>query len=838
MKHNIRMKWYLALAPAVFIIIAVLISYFFSIRQAMYAESSEHLNEVSQQMASSLNKQTENQWRLLDLFYHSYIDASTRDMEAFNSVIREQQADWGFDGLCFVDENATYYDSETHFSLLSQESVTDHLLTRQEPVILDNVIFEDTQRLIFLTPIPDMRFGDQTFRAIGVTYNRQNIFDILNIEAFNAQASLYIIHEDGVVLFRSTQDELIQGYNLINSLAQDAQFQRGSAQTLRESIGTEKRELMTVTLDGSEYYLNHTPIGVDDWQLVMLVPVDVVSGRIKQVSVLSFVCLSLVGALVVASFLLLHTASTKKVLRAEAQARRAAESANLAKSQFLSNMSHDIRTPMNAITGMAKIASDHIDEPEMVEDCLKKITLSGRLLVNLINDILDMSKIESGKMSLNNSTASLVDVMENVVSITQPTVRQKDLDFHIRIHGLEHETLSFDALRLNQVLINLLGNAVKFTPEGGRISLDVTERPSEREGFAHFVFRVSDTGIGMSPEFLTHLFDSFSRERDGRVDKIEGSGLGMAITKMIVTMMGGAIAVESAPDRGSVFTVDLDLCLAEDPDELRLPPIKVLVADDDGDTLQSARQFLQELGVCADVTDSGEGAIQMALAAHAAGADYQVIFLDWKMPGLDGVSAAQAIRDQICAEIPILMVSAYDWSSIETRAAEACVNGFIQKPFFKSTLYNCIQKYVLHREDKAETVAEAFRLTGRHILLAEDNEINREIAATVLADLGAEVAEAQNGREAVEAFDRSAPGYYDVILMDLQMPVMDGYEAARAIRLLDREDAGTIPIFAVTADAFAEDIEQVKKAGMNSHLAKPLNVPEMLKEIQKYLVEQ
>ncbi|WP_243125237.1 hybrid sensor histidine kinase/response regulator [Clostridium transplantifaecale] len=834
MKHRKSSKWYLVLLPVFLIISAVLVSYFLTVRKAMYTESSEHLNEVSQQMATSLNKQALDQWRLLDMIYHDYRNSSSQNMEAFSNTIREQQETWGFDSLCFVDENATYYDSDNHFSLLSQENVTDKLLMQQKPVILDNVIFEDTRKLIFLEPIPEMQHEDTTFRAIGFTYNSENIFDILNIEAFNGQALLYIVHGDGVVLFRSEQDDLIRGYNLFNSLAEDASFQRGSVQLLRDTFSTEKRALMTVSLKGSEYYLNHTPIGVDDWQLIMLVPVDAVSGRIKQVSVISFVCLSLVGGLIIAAFIVIHTTSTKKVLKAEEEARMAAESANLAKSQFLSNMSHDIRTPMNAITGMAKIATDHINEPDVVTDCLKKISLSGRLLVNLINDILDMSKIESGKMSLNNSTGSLADVIDNVVSITQPTVQQKNQDFNIRVHDLEHENLSFDALRLNQVLINLLGNAVKFTPEGGSISLDVTECPSEREGFAHFVFRVSDTGIGMSPEFLTHLFDSFSRERDRRVDRIEGSGLGMAITKMIVTMMDGNIAVESKPDHGSVFTIDLDLCVAEEPDKLSLPAMKVLVADDDRDTRISAVQFLQELGIHVDTADDGESAVQMALAAHAAGADYQVIFLDWKMPGLDGVSAARAIREQICEEIPILMVSAYDWSSIESQAAEACVNGFVQKPFFKSTLYNCIQKYVLH-QNESEDEAESFKLTGRHILLAEDNEINREIAVTVLADLGAVVDEAQNGLEAVEAFRHSAPGYYDLILMDLQMPVMDGCEAARTIRRLDREDAESIPIFAVTADAFTEDIELVKKAGMNSHLAKPLNVPVMLKEIQKYL---
>lgn len=837
MKRKPDIRWKTIFMPVFLaVIVAVLIFYFVIIRQAMYQESSEHLNEVSVQMTASLEKQSQNQWRLLDMFYNSYILSSAQNMEIFKSSLKEQKEIWGFENLCFVDDKAMYYDGENHFSLLSQENVTGKLLTEGEPVILYNVIFEDEYKLIFLIPIPELEYKDKTFRAIGVTYNSQNMFDILQVEAFDGQASLYIVHKDGVVLFRSDQKNIINGYNLFNSLDTNAKFKRGTVSNLRETADPGGRELMTVSLDNNEYYLKLTPVGIDDWQLAMLVPVNVVSGRIRQISLLSIICFSLVGVLVIVLFIILQTASTKKVLEAEAKARIAAESANLAKSQFLSNMSHDIRTPMNAIIGMTKIATDHIREPDKVADCLKKISLSGRLLVNLINDILDMSKIESGKMALNNDTVSLVDVMENIVSITQPTVKQKKQDINIRLHGIKHEKLNFDSLRLNQVLINLLGNALKFTPEGGRISVDVTECPSPKSGYAHFIFRIADNGIGMSPEFLEHLFDSFSRERDSRVDKIEGSGLGMAITKMIVTMMGGTISVESELNHGSVFTIDLDLRIAADPEMLRLPSMKVLLADDDPDTCQSAVEFLGELGVDADVAFSGKEAIEKAADAHAAGEDYEVILLDWRMPDLDGVEVARVIRERVCADIPILIISAYDWSNIEIEASAAGISGFIQKPFFKSTLYYCIQKHVFHTEIEEETKKEdSFTLNGRRILLAEDNEINQEIAVTILSECGASIDTAMNGQEAVEKFTGSEIGYYDLILMDIQMPVMNGYEASQTIRRLQREDAERIPIFALTADAFAEDIEAVKKAGMNSHLAKPLDIPVMLREIQKYL---
>ena len=513
--------------------------------------------------------------------FHNYLsDVPYQDDTDFNSYIREKKEDWGFDSLCFVDKDAMYYDNENSFSLLSQKEIIVNLLTERIPVILDNVLFEDENKLVFLSPVENLSISGKTFKAMGATYNSQNLFDILDIQAFDGKAELYITHKDGVVLFRTAQDSAISGYNLFNSLAEE-KFERGSAQLLRENIHSDHQELMTVHTDNGEYYLNHTPVGVDDWQLIMMVPMDVVSGRIQQSSIITFLCLLLIGALIIAAFILLYSDSAKKVLHAEEKARKAAESANMAKSRFLSNMSHDIRTPMNAIVGMTKIASGHLNEPEKVRDCLQKINLSGHLLVGLINDILDMSKIESGKMVLNNNTASLVELMDNLVGITRPTIRQKNQEFNIRIHDIDHEELVFDSLRLSQILINLLGNALKFTPDGGKISVDVCEQPSPVKGCGHFVFCVADTGIGISPEFQKNLFESFSRERDSRIDKIEGSGLGMSITKMIVDMMDGTIRVESELDKGSVFTVELDLQIAAEPQELTLPAIRVLLADDD-----------------------------------------------------------------------------------------------------------------------------------------------------------------------------------------------------------------------------------------------------------------
>ena len=460
MRGQRKINWKIPLVIAFACIIVCTLLYYTSIiRQTTYTESSEHLDEVSRQMAASIVKQSQSQWNMVEMFHNYLSDVPYQDDTDFNSYIREKKEDWGFDSLCFVDKDAMYYDNENSFSLLSQKEIIVNLLTERIPVILDNVLFEDENKLVFLSPVENLSISGKTFKAMGATYNSQNLFDILDIQAFDGKAELYITHKDGVVLFRTAQDSAISGYNLFNSLAEE-KFERGSAQLLRENIHSDHQELMTVHTDNGEYYLNHTPVGVDDWQLIMMVPMDVVSGRIQQSSIITFLCLLLIGALIIAAFILLYSDSAKKVLHAEEKARKAAESANMAKSRFLSNMSHDIRTPMNAIVGMTKIASGHLNEPEKVRDCLQKINLSGHLLVGLINDILDMSKIESGKMVLNNNTASLVELMDNLVGITRPTIRQKNQEFNIRIHDIVHDELGFVSRRRSPMLIYLLGTAL------------------------------------------------------------------------------------------------------------------------------------------------------------------------------------------------------------------------------------------------------------------------------------------------------------------------------------------------------------------------------------------
>lgn len=666
------------------------------------------------------------------------------------------------------------------------------------------------------------------------------ISERFSLSFYNDTGFSYVVNQEGNILLRSmhrNSNRTFQNlFDIINLQGNDQK----QVTSFKSALKNGKRGVARFHYQEEEYIFCYIPLkNTESWYAVSIVPNRVIMEQADSIVQNSqvFLILLLGSAIIMAAFFIVYRNSTRQVLQAEDEARLAAENANIAKSRFLSNMSHDIRTPMNAVLGMTRLAMDHLDEPDRVREYLKNISLSGQLLVGLINDILDMSKIESGKMTLNIDNASLNTLLDGIVKIIQPTVEKKNLKFDIRLHGIEHETLCFDALRLNQILLNLLSNAVKFTPENGSVSMDITESPSVHEDRAHLNFRIADTGIGMSTEFQEHIFDSFTREQNDRVNKIEGSGLGMAISKMIVDMMEGSIRVDSTEGEGSVFTVDLDFLI---PDEIELenfslPGLHVLVADDDPATCISAGDFLNALGVSADIVRSGREAVSKTVSAHLQGDPYGLVLLDWKMPDLDGVAAAKEIRGRTGQEIPVIIISASDWSGIESQALAAGVTGFIQKPFFKSTLYYCIRHYVLHDMPAPRNSSDNIDLSGRHILLVDDNDINLQIAGELLSGLGAVIVTADNGISCVREFEKSPSGYFDLILMDIQMPVMNGYEATKKIRNMERPDAPSIPIFAMTADAFAEDIEAAKKAGMNSHLAKPLDIPVLMQEIQKYL---
>lgn len=522
-----------------------------------------------------------------------------------------------------------------------------------------------------------------------------------------------------------------------------------------------------------------------------------------------------------------------------ADALEEAKKANSAKSDFFSKMSHDIRTPLNAILGMKDIALTHLNDQGKVEDCLNKIGLSGQHLLGLINDVLDMSKIESGKMVLNHDIVPLPDVMENVVAIMQPAFKNKKQNFSIRLHKVIHEHFYSDALRLRQILLNILSNAGKFTPEGGSVTLDVEEQMTDNPDMSLIIFTISDTGRGMKPEFLEHLFDAFCRERDSRVDTAEGTGLGMAITHKIVEILDGAIQVESKEGEGTTFSVTLPMKIENEPlMDQRFPDLKIIVADDDVIMCEYTVDMLNSLGIHAEWVNSGTDALEKISQAQERGEDFDAILLDWKMPDMDGLLTTRRIHEICGDKLPVIIISAYDWGDIEEEAHGAGARGFLSKPLFISTLCKGLKRHVLGEKSGLTPVDERLSkicFTGKQILLVEDNALNREVAEELLSYTGASIYSACSGSDGIKMFQTSIEGYFDIILMDIQMPGIDGYEAARTIRRMDRKDAGTIPIIAMTADAFAEDIIAAQEAGMNGHIAKPLDLEVLRREIKKYI---
>ena len=520
------------------------------------------------------------------------------------------------------------------------------------------------------------------------------------------------------------------------------------------------------------------------------------------------------------------------------EALAAAEYANHAKTQFLNNMSHDIRTPMNAIIGFTSLAASHIDNKDKVKEYLRKIGTSSEHLLSLINDVLDMSRIESGKVKIDEKPLHLPDLLHDIRTIIQPTISSKQLDFLIDTVDVVDEDVFADKLRLTQVLLNILGNGVKFNKTGGLVSLRVRQEKKAPKGCARYHFIVRDTGIGISKEFQAHIFESFSRAETTTVSGIQGTGLGLAITKKIVDLMGGTIRLKSKEGVGSEFDVCLTFRLTGERKVYQkvetLQGLRVLVADDDTDTCLSISSMLTEIGMRSEWTVSGKEAVIRAKHAMEMGDEFYAYIIDWLMPDMNGIETVRRIRKVIGENRPIIILTAYDWSDVEEEAREAGVTAFCEKPLFMSELRDLLSQPVT-AEVPRQPERRAASAKGKRILLVEDNELNQEIAAEILKEAGFSVEVAADGAVAVEKMKRARPGQYDLILMDIQMPVMNGYEATRRIRAMDAPTCKNIPILAMTANAFEEDRQEALAAGMNGHLAKPIHLDTLLKTLSELL---
>ena len=763
------------------------------------------------------------------------------DQELLEELTYSGQAR-GFDYLAF-------YNTDGSFDMIYGENVK---VTDPEPFFLS--LNSDEKKIAVGTDSAD---EDIVLMGIPAKYRLDNgetsialvagipvsyVKEVLALDENDSMVYSHIIRRDGSFVIQSSDAYRENYFERIKALFEeiDGEDAEQYVQELEASMSMKSDYSKVIKVENERRHMFCTSLPYSEWYLVTVMPYGELSkvvGNLNELWALMAIasCVIVLCALFIVFFKYMKL--TREQFAELEKAREEAVSANKAKSEFLSNMSHDIRTPMNAIVGMSAIATANIDNVQQVQNCLRKITLSSKHLLGLINDVLDMSKIESGKMTLNMDQVSLREVMEGIVNIVQPQIKEKNQQFEVIINDIMTENVCCDSVRLNQILLNFLSNAIKFTPEGGKIQLSMEEEESSRgKDWVRIHLMVKDNGIGMSEEFSRKIFDSFTREDSARVQKIQGTGLGMAITKYMVDSMGGTIDVKSEHGKGTEFHVELELERAVVQEEdMILPEWNMLVVDDDEQLCRTTAESLKAIGVHADWTLDGETAVLMTEKRHRQHNDYHIILLDWKLPGMNGIKTANVIRKKMGDDIPILLISAYDWSDIEEEARGVGINGFISKPLFKSTLYYGLRKYAGISEGGEQNPEEESKdFEGRRILLAEDNDLNWETAEELFGELNLTIDRAENGQVCVEIFEQSDPGYYDAILMDIRMPIMNGYEATEKIRSLGRMDSD-IPIIAMTADAFSEDIKHCLACGMNAHIAKPIDVQEAVRQLEKYM---
>lgn len=814
---------------------------------AIAGKSDRAINEIGSLYMSAMAKQMQEKFDTVVDMQISEIrgiierhppESVVYDQEMIDQLsLSAQVRDFVYLGLYTEDgESETIYgspveyDSETTFrSVLNDSSLR----------VFSGMSAEGEKVLCMLVDAQYPMKNGKTSSAMVAATPMAELDEVLSLDEDEAMMYSFIIRPDGTYVVRNRQETYFD-YIRQNFLEYNGKNAEDYVDELRDAMQRTVDYSTMFREDNENKYLLCTDLTNSEWFLISVMPHATLDGILENLSderqliTLGLGIFILAGVMVI---FILYYRLTQQQMQELDQARKEATKANKAKSEFLSSMSHDIRTPMNGIVGMTTIAMSNIDNTERVKDCLSKITLSSKHLLGLINDVLDMSKIESGKLTLNMSQISLRDTMDSIVNIVQPQVKSRQQHFDIFIQNILTEEVHCDSIRLNQVLINLLSNALKFTPEGGSIKVFLEQEASPAgENYVRCHFTVKDNGIGMTEEFQEKIFDTFTREEKAMVNKIEGTGLGMAITKAIVEAMKGTITLKSKQGEGSEFHITLDLEKADTKEaDMVLPPWRVLVVDNNEDLCLSAVSSLGEIGIKAHWATNGKTALEMVRKCHEEQEDYEIILLDWKMPEMDGIHTAREMRRLLGQKVPILIISAYDWTDIEDEAKEVGIQGFIAKPLFKSSLYLGLKRYMLDSVDEEtheDTRVQKF--VGKKILLAEDNDLNWEIAEDLLSEAGFELERAENGKICIEKFERSAPGYYDVILMDIRMPVMNGYDAARGIRALAREDAN-LPIIAMTADAFSDDIQHCLDCGMNEHVAKPIDVNRLTQLLKRYL---
>ena len=963
-------------AAAIVLIIGVSmvgIQYTRFVSKTVYQESTSHLTEIFHQSNKALNELVNKNLTYLHM-WSAYLQKASTEKEICD-YINKVQEETGFSGFYFLSFDGNYKTITGETGYLGLQGNLDDKITQRNDIIMNAALPGKSQMLVFACPEVNGIYQGFEYDAIAVAYDNSDIVKVLDISAFQGNAGGYVVHSDGRVVIDHAPESWKTAYNFIAVLRDHSGLSEDEIMAFSEELKQGHTGAMLVNLEGRNYYLIYEKVNIQDWELLGIVPADIVNASMNE---LQFSTLIIVGALLfsIAAFIIvmilrknrlnikskntqilyrdemfkklsmyvddvflmvdaktarvdyvspnvekllgitvkqikeniyvlgkLHPQDTegqrskhlkgllvneqrewdfeyvhkktgeqrwfhiiamgseiekkqkciivmsdrtadRKMNQALSDAVSAAETANRAKSTFLSNMSHDIRTPMNAIIGFTTLAVSNIENKEKVRDYLGKILASSNHLLSLINDILDMSRIESGKIHLEETKVNLSDLLHDLKTIISGQIHAKQLELYMDAMDVTDEDIYCDKTRLNQVLLNLLSNAIKFTPAGGTVSVRLRQFPSTQKDCAQYEIRVKDNGIGMSQEFAQKIFDPFERERTSTVSKIQGTGLGMAISKNIVNMMGGTIEIKTQKNKGTEFIIRLMFRIQSEKHRVEkiteLEGLKALVVDDDFNTCDSVTKMLVKVGMRSEWTLSGKEAVLRAKQSIELGDAFHAYIIDWRLPDMNGIEVTRQIRS-LGDDTPIIILTAYDWSEIEVEAKAAGVTAFCAKPMFMSDLRETLMTALGQKKEQNndDVLPEAdFNFKNKHILLVEDNELNSEIATEILTEYGFIVDTAENGAEALEKVSTSKPGTYDLVLMDVQMPVMNGYEATKCIRKLKDPALANISILAMTANAFDEDRKKALESGMDGFLSKPIVIKELVQALKNKFTDR
>ena len=963
-------------AAAIVLIIGVSmvgIQYTRFVSKTVYQESTSHLTEIFHQSNKALNELVNKNLTYLHM-WSAYLQKASTEKEICD-YINKVQEETGFSGFYFLSFDGNYKTITGETGYLGLQGNLDDKITQRNDIIMNAALPGKSQMLVFACPEVNGIYQGFEYDAIAVAYDNSDIVKVLDISAFQGNAGGYVVHSDGRVVIDHAPESWKTAYNFIAVLRDHSGLSEDEIMAFSEELKQGHTGAMLVNLEGRNYYLIYEKVNIQDWELLGIVPADIVNASMNE---LQFSTLIIVGALLfsIAAFIIvmilrknrlnikskntqilyrdemfkklsmnvddvflmvdaktarvdyvspnvekllgitvkqikeniyvlgkLHPQDTegqrskhlkgllvneqrewdfeyvhkktgeqrwfhiiamgseiekkqkciivmsdrtadRKMNQALSDAVSAAETANRAKSTFLSNMSHDIRTPMNAIIGFTTLAVSNIENKEKVRDYLGKILASSNHLLSLINDILDMSRIESGKIHLEETKVNLSDLLHDLKTIISGQIHAKQLELYMDAMDVTDEDIYCDKTRLNQVLLNLLSNAIKFTPAGGTVSVRLRQFPSTQKDCAQYEIRVKDNGIGMSQEFAQKIFDPFERERTSTVSKIQGTGLGMAISKNIVNMMGGTIEIKTQKNKGTEFIIRLMFRIQSEQHSVEkiteLEGLKALVVDDDFNTCDSITKMLVKVGMRSEWTLSGKEAVLRAKQSIELGDAFHAYIIDWRLPDMNGIEVTRQIRS-LGDDTPIIILTAYDWSEIEVEAKAAGVTAFCAKPMFMSDLRETLMTALGQKKEQNndDVLPEAdFNFKNKHILLVEDNELNSEIATEILTEYGFIVDTAENGAEALEKVSTSKPGTYDLVLMDVQMPVMNGYEATKCIRKLKDPALANISILAMTANAFDEDRKKALESGMDGFLSKPIVIKELVQALKNKFTDR